>query len=636
MEIGYFENLGFLILSYSIIFLIGHFIYGFFDTKVKNPVQSIFLKNVLGIWAIVFTYSLWKTNLFSINLVFIILIIFLLIGTKIKPAISFKLNFPLLFFQFLSLIIFYSVFYFKYYNPFDHTYHALFSDFPGYAAIVEKMNTHGLESRFPDYFYNPPVRELYHYGDLWLSAFFARIFKKNALTTFYFIMFPLVTMIFYTGILGLINPKKINYKTAIICLSFLFISTISIFYPKSIPFFNTEWGEFTMLNSPKRTMAGLVLLTGIILATEKKHLLVILSLLAIVGIYTISAPMVFVFCTLFILYLFLTKQIQIKKAIFLFMPLIFSGLFLIIYMKVCADINLNYLPKETPKMIDLSSLRFDTYILTAIKSFIGLVIKLILGTTPFILLYLFFSQKDKSINKKLALVSMIIFSGFFVHSILYFVAESNQLYTVTYIPAIAVFVLLLINPVFEANKSIVVQIVSIALIILCFYQNLIYSDKYENKVERVLNMEFIKEVTNNIPHNTPYLFGSIQNSDPNKLEWANFNIYYPYDHFKLYFDNYNPVFLSLDNLKPGSTKKNHIVAAQPYYIETSPFYIFLKKKKEKTPNLSFNDGMALYIKEAKIKFLIVEQNSTIPNQISSSITKTIEDKETGFKLCILK
>ena len=49
-------------------------------------------------------------------------------------------------------------------------------------------------------------------------------------------------------------------------------------------------------------------------------------------------------------------------------------------------------------------------------------------------------------------------------------------------------------------------------------------------------MEFIKEVTDNIPANTAYLFASIQNSDPNKLEWANFNVYYPYDHFKLYFE----------------------------------------------------------------------------------------------------
>lgn len=413
MKVLYLKNLLLITIAFAITYSIGNIVFCLFNQDNTKPVRNAFIKNFLGLCTIIFCYSIFKTSFFTINLGFIIILIFAIIRYKPVFKMNYKINFKILLFQLFILLLIYSIFYVRYYNPITGTYHAFFCDFPTYSCFIENMNKKGLESSFYDYLNYPPVRGIYHYGDLWFAAFFSFIFKETALSAFYFIMFPLLSTIFCIGMVALLSPEKISYKLLSFVIIFIFISTISIYYPKSISFFNTDWAEYTMFNSPKRTIVGIVFLMVIILSTEKKYYLAILTLLTVVCIYTISSPVIYVFSTIYIAYLFFTKKIDYKNALLFILPMFIMAIFIIIFMKITGDINTKYLPSNYPSLLDIPHISFAKYASTAFNKFVGLNIKLVLGTLPFFILFILNKKIEKLMLEKIALIIGLIVSAFF-------------------------------------------------------------------------------------------------------------------------------------------------------------------------------------------------------------------------------
>lgn len=633
MKVLYLKNLLLITIAFAITYSIGNVVFCLFNQDNTKPVRNAFIKNFLGLCTIIFFYSIFKTSFFTINLGFVIILIFAIIRYKPIFKMNFKINFKILLFQLFILLFIYSIFYVRYYNPITGTYHAFFCDFPTYSCFIENMNKNGLESSFYDYLNYPPVRGIYHYGDLWFAAFFSFIFKQTALSAFYFIMFPLLSTIFCIGLVALLSPEKISYKLLSFVLIFIFISTISIYFPKSISFFNTDWAEYTMFNSPKRTIVGIVFLMTLILSAEKKYYLSILTLLTVVCIYTISSLVIYVFSTMYIAYLFFSKKINFKNALLFILPMFIMAVFIIIFMKITGDINSKYLPSNYPSLLDIPDITFVQYTSTAFNKFIGLNIKLVLGTLPFIILFILNKKNDTLILNKIALIIGVTVSAFLVSSVLFIAPESNQLYTITYIPAISILVILLIFPIYE-SKNKFLKFIAIILIIICFYQNFFYSDF--KLVEPEMDKDFFSEVEQNIPSNTDYRFAVINDSLRQDTEISNFNFYFPYHYFKLYFNNYNPLYLSINNINTNNIDTDeYLYKSQLMFIQNSPFYKFLEEQKKKKGTIIFNEEMLNFILKYKIKYIIFHPDAKVPEILKQRVLKVIESKGDKYKLCIL-
>lgn len=633
MKVLYLKNLLLITIAFAITYSIGNVVFCLFNQDNTKPVRNAFIKNFLGLCTIIFFYSIFKTSFFTINLGFVIILIFAIIRYKPIFKMNFKINFRILLFQLFILLVIYSVFYVRYYNPITGTYHSFFCDFPTYSCFVENMNKNGLESIFYDYLNYPPVRGIYHYGDLWIAAFFSFIFKQTALSAFYFIMFPLLSTIFCIGLVALLSPTKISYKLLLLVVIFIFISTISIYFPKSISFFNTDWAEYTMFNSPKRTIVGIVFLMTIILATEKKYYLVVLTLLTMVCIYTISSPVIYVFSAMYIAYLFFTNKIDYKNALLFAMPMFAMAIFVAIFMKIIGDINSKYLPSNYPSLLDIPHISITQYVSTAFNKFVGLNIKLILGTLPFFILFILNKNKDRLILKKIVLTIGIIISGFFVSSVLFIAPESNQFYTITYIPAIAILIILLLFPIYE-SRNIFLKIVAAILIIICFYQNFFYSDF--KLIESEMDKDFFTEVEQNIPSNTNYRFAVLNDSMIQDKDITNFNFYFPYHYFKLYFHNYNPLSLSVGNININNFNTDeYIYKSQLMFIQNSPFYKYLEEQRKIKGTIIYNQEMLNFILKYKIKYIVLHPDTKIPDILKQRVVKVIESKRDKYKLCIL-
>lgn len=633
MKVLYLKNLLLITIAFAITYSIGNVVFCIFNDDNTKPVRNAFIKNFLGLCTIIFFYSIFKTSFFTINLGFIIILIFGIIRYKLVFKMNFKINFKILLFQLFILLFIYSIFYVRYYNPITGTYHAFFCDFPTYSCFIENMNKNGLESSFYDYLNYPPVRGIYHYGDLWFAAFFSFIFKETALSAFYFIMSPLLSTVFCIGLVALLSPEKLSYKLLSFVMIFIFISTISIYYPKSISFFNTDWAEYTMFNSPKRTIVGIVFLMVIILSTEKKYYLAILTLLTVVCIYTISSPVMYVFSTMYIAYLFFTKKIDYKNVLIFVMPMLAMAIFVVMFMKITGDINSKYLPSNYPSLLDIPHISFAQYTSTAFNKFVGLNIKFVLGTIPFIILFILNKKMDRLILNKIALITGIIVSAFFVSSLLFLAPESNQFYTITYIPAISILVILLLFPIYE-SRNIFLKIVAVILIIICFYQNFFYS--HFKLIEPEMGKDFFTEVEQNIPSNTNYRFAVLNDSIKQDKDIANFNFYFPYHYFKLYFHNYNPLFLSIGNISITNFNiDEYTYKSKLMFIQNSPFYKYLEEQKKIKGSIVYNEEMLNFILKYKIKYIVLFPGTKIPDILKQRVVKVIESKRDKYKLCIL-
>ncbi|MBK9329839.1 MAG: hypothetical protein IPM95_11180 [Sphingobacteriales bacterium] len=341
MRIGFFNNIGYTLLTFITTYIIGHLVYGLISGGSKSSTKSEFVKNAIGTVTIIVLYSTFKTKLITINIGFFLL--FLLYWWHNRPKLNtqFKIDGKIVLVQLLILTILYTFLYLLLFGIKERPYIWLMIDHTLYATYIDKLNAIGVEGKESDLFFKEPVRNIYHFGELWYTAFFSWIYKHNTLQVLYFSVFPsFLTTIFVGGkALTEYYFKKNKSYQWIAPFSIIILSGIVFYFPKSVEFFSLSWGNDTILSCIKYSPLTILFIAAFFYIIDKNFYNAILIMLACTLINSATSPAVFIGLTVFICVLFCLKDIKIKDTLLAFIPILLIGLFIASYAILIGVLN---------------------------------------------------------------------------------------------------------------------------------------------------------------------------------------------------------------------------------------------------------------------------------------------------------
>ena len=307
-----------ILILFCLSFIIGRILLSFYDTnRYSNLTFSVF-STVLGTFTIIFLFSLLKSKLHTIHILFIPIIIFYIkINSKNLSRFNFrKINFNQ---EILPFIIFSLIIYFyqllSFINPLSGKPIPLLTDVHLYSNICANLNVFGSENfNYTLNFFLPHFRtELlpYRYSDLWLAAFSMEVFKTSELTSYY-----LITCTYLISVLAIciyskmkLNSRIVNF---IITLIFLFISII--FIPKLNPIEEMKYlSETNVLGNFKQKLTLCLIAFFVFLELFKsKKIESLLILVSIPILYVSYIPSIWGSIFIYLIFLIVSKKTENK------------------------------------------------------------------------------------------------------------------------------------------------------------------------------------------------------------------------------------------------------------------------------------------------------------------------------------
>ncbi len=627
MHIGFLNNIGYTFLTYLLTYVSGHLIFSLTSKDSKPSAQTEFIKNVLGACCIVILYSFFKTHLITINSGFVLLFLFYFLYHRpvLKPV--FRLDVKSIAIQLLLLTILYTLLYFLLFGIKERPYIWLMVDHTIYATYIDKLNIIGAEGIQSNLFFKEPLRNLYHYGELWYCAFFTALFRHNTLQVFYFAVFPNFLLMIVLGgkaIAEFFFEKSVWYHWGLAFLMFI-LAGIVFYFPSSIPFFSLSWGNDTILSNIKYAPITILLIWVFLCLFRKEYYNTVLLLLSVLLINTSTAPAILMALVLFIGALLLIKEISINTAYRLTLPIGFIVVFIAAYALFIGVLNKQFLSSDISFEKDFSvtsQLKDILYYKTLFNCTAGTMIKFALSTLPFFGLLLF---GGKLLWKKYLSVTLfaiiLTFTSALSYGIFHFDFDGTQFWTTVYIPLMAVFLFFILVSVNACVSSVSIKIYSVFLILLLLYPYIFSNKRGMNFKQYTASAHYL---TDNIhADNTREIAVFYPKSKPNHVAGYDKNNYYPYNYIKLYINNYHPYCLSeFDTLL---SEDPYISSYQQKYLKRSLFYRYVEKQKKQNTFVSIEHSQLDFIKEARVKYILTQAGATLPGLIMPFVEKEIKD-----------
>lgn len=637
MEISYFKYLGLVFAAFLLTYITGHIFYGLISEKKESDVITEFKKNVFGLWIIVVVYSIVKTVFFTINLGFIMLFFIAVVWNKTTIKRKFQsFNYEVLIFQSLVLICIYTFLYFRLYNPFTHTLYNLQVDFSIYATYIYRMNLLNAETVSTDFYYKEPIISLYHYTELWYGAFLTWVFKKNTLICLYLVVRTYALSVFCLGILSIISyfkkDKKLGAWEYILALSGLLLSPLCFYFPRSIQFFNTEWGFTSLFITPKYCFYGHSLLLATVYLQHKKYNKFLLVFLSGLFINALAIPSLFLTTVLFIALLIYLKEIGIQEIYKFIIPVFLCGAFLIIFYLFMSEHNAKY-PQYVVSNPIISMLFHVQYYKFAFNNFAGLIIKFFISTLPVIFIFFYVARQNLfSITSHLSLIFLLLFAGctMFSFSIFYFLIDGIQLWSLFYTSIMSIMISIVFALLLNQNK-ILFLIIFPVYVFICFYQNIIKDDDHRKE-----DIQFVQKIKQSVINDPRIRFGIFirDTTAPSIAYGQNYNMYVPYDVIRLYVDNYQPIYLNAFDM-PFSHDTT-IAQYQKSFLTSSTFYKFVQKEKAANKFVSIEQSQLNIIRDANIKYIIKLSENRLPVSLDTLIKDRFFNIDSTYEFLILK
>ena len=168
---------------------------------------------------------------------------------------------------------------------------SFFFDFQFYGnAIVHMLDTHSESVNFLGIM---PIPSMYHYGELWISAFIASIFSLKPIYVLILITYPLCAFLCVIGMASICKAimKTPNWVSLIVGIGILF------FIP--LP----SIGSYgALVDVPKKTIMALFVIWSVANYLNKNKLIALVSILMSVPFYSTIAPGILMFCFCFEVY----------------------------------------------------------------------------------------------------------------------------------------------------------------------------------------------------------------------------------------------------------------------------------------------------------------------------------------------
>lgn len=641
MEFHFISLLFSLLITFFITYLIGHTLLSFIKIPNNLLFTKEFTKICLGCYTVITGFSIYNAKGITINLgVFLLgLIIFYWFykNNYLRKKNAVILEFfslqpmPFIGIQLLVVVSAFIYLFLKLHNPIQETTSLVYGDFYNYAKVIEQLRRTGVESSFIDWHSTTaPNRNLYHFGELWYSAFFSNTTAQTPFFVFYLFLFSICLLTYFLGACTLleifIQPKK-KY-IYVISISVLFICGISFYIPRTTIFTNRDWWDNSLLFQPKYFFSAIFIFYTFIFFQKKLYVPLILTAMATILVSTVVAPAILISVSLLILFLFFTKEISFRTLIKYSIPiaiiLVFIGCYTM-FIHYLNDLNLHTKPVQKEYSTPVS---IGYYIKTAFNCFAGQIIKSILSLFPFIILLVLYYKKQKKHIKSLLGISIVFiilhFSSLFSYAIFFNSVDAVQLWTNIYLPLSAIICFLVIAFVVSEGNN-YLSAFAFALISLCCYQvNTLQSTQEINK-------EYTKAITKKYSGQEAVFFKS--GNDFTSVFSKNINMYSPNPYLIMNFSDYNPICLTVFEIPKSSS--DILVRAEEEIIRNSVFYKFIEEQKKHNQFVSIENSQVDFIRKYKIRYAFVYPNSTLPKLIQPYIHSEIKDTVEGIRFYTL-
>lgn len=624
-------------LSFLITYGIGQLLVSFIKIPKKFPFLIEFAKLTIGFYAIFTFYAILKTNGFTILLGLVpmgLLSIYWLKKKKyIVPINAYKDNFfSSLKLRYIAIGIFILLLgilylYYSLYGIQVNTVRTINGDFFCYASFIENINNTNVESTHLDWYSGlPPIRNLYHWGELWFAAFFIKLFNQLSINGFYFFLFPFCWAVYYIGACSIIEiySTNISKKKYIVAFFILFTSGIFFYFPSTTIFTRGDWWTNTFMYQPKYLVTSIFILYLIILSKFNKRYLIISIGMASIMANTAAAAAILLFFGMYILLIPLRREEKLKSILVISTPIFAALAFIALYSFIIKYTNNLYPSEKLDFGFTTKPIPIIYYIKTAFNCFVGQLIKSTLSVLPILIcFYIFKKNYSIKINKELIVILITIhIASILAYSILFgLMVDSIQLYSYIFVPMNAVCCFLIIQFFIFSNSKpwLFVAIIFIGLSMYQYFYRL-----PTNSIDQKPYTAILKIYKNN-----PIAIFKGE-KDFSNLQEKGVDGYFPYPYLKFYLNNYNPVCLTTLDIPIDSNSSINLINTEKEFVLTSTFYRFIQKQKNENKFKSIEQSQLDLIKENNIHSVFVYKNAQLPLLIRKTVVDSVYDKNTGI------
>lgn len=603
-------------------YFIGNLILIFLKTEKTSRLSNFFFALFTGILAVSVAWALWTTKFQTLYLALIPLLIW---GYSIKPKVHLILKWNdvikwLPAFVIVSFIMMTGTELFIFYNYMGisesfPTLPDIHSDYVFYANVAAHLNQTGHEN----FHINSeiPSINVYHYTEMWLSAFINAITAGPYMNSVLFHTFPLLFTIAWIGFAALgetlVQGKKIVYYIAAGATCYI----IAPLTPIVELFSSVLKGDVhSLLFSHYYKLSVIyIFILAIFLVRNNIHAMIFFSMLLMIFYQTIL-PAISGFLFLYFLY-FILKN---KK----FAQPYATGITAIVFAFAIVGILV-----ITHKFKGVEITGYDFYKIYIgdasfyIKTWINIIgstfLKTIISCFPYIIIgILVFKQIQPAFRLSMAGFFLIQLSGLFVWALFLQMPDSVQFWSNIYCPAVNVIIFAVLLIAFN-DRRVWVKIFSVIMIAVNVYVN--------NPFEKIYRAETPGEIAviKAVKKHPDAHFAFLRHEDEfSNIFMKNTNFAIPADYLSFYVNSYSPVCIN-------STKIPLETYWEQLFFNNTPFARYSKNK-----DLPIEKLQSDFIKEHNIKFIVATEKAEIPPFLYTMTDSTIIDSENEIKLLVLK
>lgn len=613
--------------------------------KISIPLIQLntLLSLLIGIVSHVIVFSIFKTHFATLNVILLLILLAVWIEfRKYNKFIPIHRVFKVHLLQLTELALVGLLLYvIKIFLTVDPKIYPVFNsgrDDIFYSQMSGFISTYGKENFYIDWVSD--VKSLgivpYHYFELWLNAFLSEITGLLNLLVYTFTTFVIITLLLYKTILAMMEvvlKQKITIKHIITAISLLFMGDI-FFGLVHKDTWTTLTGGYALFDNFKIILIFIVFVLSWI--TWKKEyytislLLLLISPLLNFGLMPIIMGVVPVFFVVHYRIIKTGEEIQYKKILYYYLIYI---LLLIGIQKVFSN-QFNGL--TTLSLKDLINYYNE---LSKVKTFLNYVLIYILDIGMLFLTYFFIliplKQKGLLILKSgfNVLMLLILISSIVLSSLLHFLMDTSQLFTI--ITNIIAHLLLFAGipmVLFLIQRNYFYKGLIIMFLIAGGY---FWGSRFSQKGAQLdrYSPEFLKQVQKisykihgqGIRFLTPDYYHSTYNINPN----CNFEGYY-LSYFK---NNLTIHTVSVNNI-PDKKELHDFFNYNKKIILRSSYYLHFVDLNG-LQNVSDDSAQYAFVKNNNIDFIVTTKNAVVPENIKKMVIETVEDSTSKETLMLI-
>ena len=613
-------------LSCLIVYAVGKTISSFYEIT-GNFFFRLFITNCLGIIAIVFAYSVLGSKGRTISLLLIPFIIYFFYRYR-QSVKTFRFHWKEILQEsvwvlglFLIIFLYQSLFFFDFAK---NSLLYLFRDDYSHALFSDSLKLWGSENYLTDLLYfNPGMRiQLipYHYPELWLTSFFAKLFSIATINCYYLITNSLLLSTFLCGICSLYKKTNI-FVIVLFAIISLFITNVYSSQIRYLGFHSFPWDGTVMgLCSQKLAFIAVYLLLGIILVLKKQKTDGIIVIAAIPLFSVTFVPGILCGIVLFSLLEIIEAGFRTtrRQGIAIGLAFVFFFVYFLFYRFFQSSYTKNY--ATFLSFLDSWKLKISFWYF--MFHFIGIT----LFFTPYIILLL---RKSLILYRFWIFYIFCLTGGILATLLGSSLLDAGQFTSNSNILAIIILIVSFAMYISEGNWN-GKKILIVTLFCMLVLGNTIFvvKTKYELSVSKepgIENEAFLQSIAQNIQENPSVILYFKTTKGIHNGEFSSW--YHSSPIIPLFQYTNKTIIFSIANPESFAQNITMSYVDSNYYQHFTPLGIWYSKGKTQT--------LESFVKKYSIHYFYAMQGTSIPEYIIKNAKKVLISKTTQSKFYII-